>query len=66
METINRNAANKAKMFIDLMNNNKQLDAFKKLYSLTVFMEWDNPVETEEINNIREIIAHTTETGRIF
>lgn len=66
MEQMNKKAVNRAKLLAEIMLDPKKLDSFVALYSLAVINEWDNPVETEEINSIREIIGHTTETGQIF
>ncbi len=66
METMNRAAVNKAKIFIDLMNDNRKLKAFEKLYSLAVNSEWDNPVEDEKTQEIKNCISYTAETGKLF
>lgn len=66
MEIMNRTAVNKAKIFIDLMNDKRKLKAFEKLYSLAVNSEWNNPVEDEKTQEIKDCISYTAETGKLF
>lgn len=66
MEVMNRAAVNKAKVFVDLINDKRKLKAFEKLYSLAVDCEWDNPVENQETKEIKEYILYTAKTGKLF
>lgn len=66
MEIMNRASVNKAKVFVELINDKRNLKAFEVLYSLAVKNEWDNPVEDEQTKAIRECILYTAKTGEIF
>lgn len=66
MEQMNRKAVNRAKLLAEIMLDTKKLDAFTILYSLAVINEWDDPIETEDINDIRKVIEYTAETGKLF
>ncbi len=66
MKDMNINSVNRAKVFVDLIGNSKKLLSFSKLYSLGVQAEWDNPEETDYTKSIKENIAYTAKTGKIF
>ena len=66
MEKMNRKSVNRAKLFIDLLEDETKLETFSKLYSLPVFRKWDAPNRTTEIAEIEKIIDEVNKTGRIF
>ena len=63
---MNRKSVKRAKLLVDILDNEKQLDTFIKLYSLPVFKTWDNPEQTEEVTEIANLIKDISERGSIF
>ena len=65
MFAMNTKSVNRAKLLVDILDDEKLLNAFILLYSLPVRNEW-NPTETEEVTEIANLIKDVSERGRIF
>ena len=66
MQCMNKMSVNRARFFVDLLDDETKLETFTKLYSLPVFREWDKPEKDSEIKSIEKIIDEVNKTGRIF
>ncbi len=66
MEIMNRKAVDRAKNFTEILSEPKKLETFTVMYSLAVFAEWDDPVETDDIKKIKKFIEDSAERGKIF
>lgn len=66
MFAMNIKSVNRAKLLVDIIDNEKLLNAFILLYSLPVRNEWNSPTETEEITTISNLIKDFSERGSIF
>lgn len=56
MEAMTRQSVNRAKVIVDLLNDEQMLLAFQGLYSLGANEAWENPVQTEETNKMRDTL----------
>ncbi len=66
MFAMNTKSVNRAKLLVDILDDEKLLNAFILLYSLPVRNEWNNPSETEEVTEIANLIKDVSERGSIF
>lgn len=66
MFAMNTKSVNRAKLLVDILNDEKLLNAFILLYSLPVRNEWNDPTETEEVTEIATLIKDVAQRGQIF
>lgn len=66
MFAMNTKSVNRAKLLVDILDDEKLLNAFIALYSLPVRNEWNDPTETEEVAEIANLIKDVAQRGRIF
>lgn len=60
MEAMTRQSVNRAKVIVDLLNDEQMLLAFQGLYSLGANEAWENPVQTEETNKMQATLESIT------
>ena len=66
MMTMNITSVNRARAFVDTLDDSAMLEAFTALYSLAVRDEWNAPENTEETDRIRKLIEEVSKTGKMF
>ena len=53
---MNRCAVNRARCFLKFLDKENDLLAFQGLYALATYMEWDDPVSTEDTTKIMDLV----------